>query len=199
VAYLVGFAVVHGLPVAFALIAVTVWAALRMPTTFVVLHDLVVGAAAVLFTLHGTGTFAAVHDDATRAIIAQVFVAVVAVVGLALALGRDERQVLLEQLAADKVELAAEKDHAQRHAELLSAIVESMADGLAVIDADGSVLLRNAAAHRIFGGRVSTDGHVASSAHYGLFHSTAPRSPTATPSSPSPAPGETSPTSQAGS
>jgi PAS domain S-box-containing protein len=163
VAYWFAFAVVQGLPVAFILIAVTVWAALRLPTTFVVCHDLVVGAVAVLFTLYGSGSFAAIGDHATRALVAQVFVGMVAVIGLALALGRDERQTLMTQLAAEK------EDAAQRAA-LKRAIIDSMADGLAVIDADGHVLVRNDAAARLLGGRTSPGDQLTEASYYGLFH-----------------------------
>jgi signal transduction histidine kinase len=106
-AYLAGFAYAKGLPIAFILIAVTVWAGTRMSTPFVVLHDLVVGAIAVVFTLGGKGPFANIPDPATRAFVAQLFVAIVAVVGLVLALGRDERVALLAELAAEKAELAS--------------------------------------------------------------------------------------------
>lgn len=169
VAYWLAFAVVHGLPVAFTLIAVTVWAGLRTPTTFVVVHDLLVGTVAVLFTLHGSGSFAGIADHAARALVAQTFVGVVALTGLALALGRDERAVLLLQLAAEKADLATQREQAQRHGQMLTAIIDSMADGLSVIGADGRVLLRNAAAVRMLGTRTSPGDTVAVSDHYGLF------------------------------
>ncbi|GAA2672880.1 ATP-binding protein [Actinoplanes palleronii] len=164
VAYWFAFAVVQGLPVAFTLIAITVWAGLRMPTTFVVVQDLIVGTVAVLFTLHGSGSFAAIGDHASRALVAQVFVGMVAVIGLALALGRDERQTLMAQLAVEK------EDAVQRSA-LKRAIIDSMADGLTVIDADGQVLLRNDATVRLLGGhRTSPGDQLADSSYYGLFH-----------------------------
>ncbi|MEV6305606.1 ATP-binding protein [Actinoplanes sp. NPDC051861] len=164
------FGVVHGLPVAFTLIAVTVWAALRMPTSFVVCHDLFVGTVAVLFTLAGSGPFASIGSHPTRALVAQLFVGMVAVIGLALALGRDERQTLLTQLAADKAGLAVQKEQAQHHGRLLTAIIDSMTDGLTVIDAHGHVLLRNAATARLLGGRTSPGDQITEAGYYGLFH-----------------------------
>ncbi|HYN98020.1 MAG TPA: ATP-binding protein [Pilimelia sp.] len=162
-AYLLGFALDHGLPLAFALMGATVWAALRMPTTFVVLHDMVVGSAAILFTLNGTGPFAVISSYSTRALVAQAFVGMVAVLGLALALGRDERDALLTRLVTRERE-------ASDHAGLMTAIVESMSDGLAVIDATGQVVLRNPAAAKLLGGRTSPSDMMADSSHYGLFH-----------------------------
>jgi signal transduction histidine kinase len=169
-AYLAGFALNHGLPIAFTLIGLTVWAATRLATPFVVLHDLAVGVIVVLFTLHHDGPFALVGSDAVRAFLAQLFVATVAVVGLALALGRDERAALLDELAREKAVLAAAKEDETRRAGLMSAIIDSMADGLSVIDADGRVVLRNPAAAHLFGGQVSPGGKVAGSSHYGLYH-----------------------------
>jgi signal transduction histidine kinase len=150
-AYLAGFAYAEGLPIAFTLIGLTVWAATRLATPFVVLHDLAVGTIVVLFTLHGNGPFAGITSDPMRAFVAQLFVAMVAVVGLALALGRDERRALLIELAADKEDLAAAREQASQRADLLHAIIDSMADGLSVTDADGHVVLRNPAAVSLLG------------------------------------------------
>ncbi|MGA5299948.1 ATP-binding protein [Nucisporomicrobium flavum] len=161
--YTVAFGFNHGLPLAFPLLAMTVWAGLRLRTGFVILHDLTFGSAAVLFTLHGAGPFAQVHDNALRALIAQAFVGMVAVVGLALALGRDERDRLLADLRASE-QAAAEQ------AIVLATIVDGMAEGLAVMDAQGRLILRNPASGRMFGGLASTTDHMAGTEHYGLFH-----------------------------
>ncbi|GAA0455744.1 hypothetical protein Aca07nite_50430 [Actinoplanes capillaceus] len=169
-AYWFTFVVLNGLPLAFALIAITVWAGLRMPTTFVALHGLVAGTVAVLFTLVGPGPFAVITGHAPRALVAQLFVSMIAVIGLVLALGRDERQALLRQLTEDKADLARQKEQAQRHGQLLSAIIDSMADGVLVIEADSRVALRNAAMARLLGERFSPDSRIASGSFYGLFH-----------------------------
>ncbi|WP_068922758.1 ATP-binding protein [Planobispora rosea] len=142
VAYAVTFRLMHDLPLAFLLVTVTVWAAVRFGTTFVTVHDFVLGTAAIVFTLYGTGPFALIADPTARVLVAQVFVGMVAVIGLALALNRDEREALARRLAAAEREASAQ-------AETLSAIVESMHDGLAVIDAEGRFVMRNPAAHRM--------------------------------------------------
>ncbi|MEV0898476.1 ATP-binding protein [Actinoplanes sp. NPDC049802] len=154
-AYLTGFSYTGSLPIAFTLIAVTVWAATRLATPFVVAHDLLVGLIAIGFTLYGSGPFATIADFTTRAFVAQLFVVIVAVVGMALATGRDERTALIAELAAEK--------------DLLRAIFDSTADGLAVIDADNRVVLRNPAAVRLLGGFTKPGDKVAGSAHYGVF------------------------------
>ena len=66
VAYYVVFGLVDGIPMAFALIAMTVWAALRLRTSFVILHDLIFGTVAILFTLHGDGQFAHITSHPIR-------------------------------------------------------------------------------------------------------------------------------------
>jgi signal transduction histidine kinase len=142
--YLVAFVFDNGLPLAFPLIAVTVWAAARMSTGFVVAHSVVLGAAAVLFTLQGHGPMATIAEPHLRALVAQAFVLMITVVGLALALGRDERAALID-------ELAAQKEQAAGQAALNRTIIDSMADGLAVINANGRIMMRNPAAVRLVG------------------------------------------------
>ncbi|MDG6107508.1 MASE1 domain-containing protein [Dactylosporangium aurantiacum] len=162
-AYTVGFALNHGLPLAFPLLAVTVWAALRLHTTFVAVHDLCLGTIAVLFTLHGDGPFATIASHQARALVAQAFVGMVAIVGLSIALGRDERAELLRRLTETGRAAAAQ-------ARLLTTIVDSMNDGVAVIRADGTWAMRNPASVALLGGVTSGTGAVAGARHYGLFH-----------------------------
>ncbi|MEU4421452.1 ATP-binding protein [Actinoplanes sp. NPDC024001] len=169
-AYLAGFAYNRGLPLAFLMIAVTVWAGARFTALFVVLHSLLAGTVVMAFTLHGTGPFAEIPGHADRAVVAQLFVAMVVVIGLSLALGREERDVLLAELAADRAELAVQRERASQRAELLRAIIDSTADGLAVIDDSGRVVLRNPAARRLLGDQISPGERVVGAAHFGLCH-----------------------------
>jgi PAS domain-containing protein len=71
----------------------------------------------------------------------------VAVVGLALALGRDERKTLLRQLQQQR-QTAADQ------ATLLGTIVNCMHEGLTVVDEQGRFLLRNPAVRDLLGGVV---------------------------------------------
>ncbi|MBG0561367.1 ATP-binding protein [Actinoplanes aureus] len=150
--YVAGFSYGDRLPLTFAVLGLTVWVATRLATPFVMAHSLIVATIAALFTVRATGPFAIVEHTAWRTIILQAFAAMVAVVGLALALGRDERDRLM-------AELAEQREQASRHAELMTAIVDSMADGLTVTDAAGRVVLRNPAAIRLLG----------DSGYYGFF------------------------------
>jgi signal transduction histidine kinase len=144
VVYVVGFQANHGLPLAFPLLTVTVWAALRFDTLVVAVHGLLAGSAAVVSTVLGLGPFAEIGSEAVRGLVAQAFVAMVAVVGLVLALGRDERASLHQQLA--EAERAA-----SAQARLMSALVNSMSDGLVVVDEHGHVVLHNPAATALLG------------------------------------------------
>jgi diguanylate cyclase (GGDEF)-like protein len=163
VGYYAVFGIAHELPLAFVVLVMTVWAGLRLHTGFVIVHDLTFGSVAVLFTLGHTGVFAAISSNSARALVAQLFVGIIAIVGLALALGRDERAALIG-------DLEAERHAAAGQAGLMNAIINAMAEGLTVIDEQGRLLLRNPASRDLLGGVVSTSGTFARPGHYGLFH-----------------------------
>jgi diguanylate cyclase (GGDEF)-like protein len=120
--YVLFFHVLQGYPLAFPLLILTVWVALRFDTTIVVLHDFVAGAAVVLYTLHGDGPFAVIGDEPVRVLMVQAYVGMVAVVGLTLALGRDEREVLLRQVRRQAVETAEHAEHVQALARVSRAL-----------------------------------------------------------------------------
>ncbi|MFD0481472.1 PAS domain S-box protein [Kineococcus sp. GCM10028916] len=174
VAYALIFGRYDGLPIAFPLVALSAWVALRFDTTIVVVHDLAMGVVAVVLTLAGNGPFAMIADDATRAVVVQLYVVMLAVLGLSLAMGRDERDVLLARMTlstAASRELAAEAaaqralaeearalaEEARREAErataeaeargeLAQAVLESVEVGIVVADADGHLTMLNRAA-----------------------------------------------------
>jgi signal transduction histidine kinase len=151
--YLAVFASENRFPLSFALIGLTVLVGTRLSTPWVLVYNAMVCLVAVWFTLAGFGPFAQIDDVVLRAAVVQLFAVLVALVGLALALGRDERRTLLSALARDKAELAAQKAEITHHADLLAAIIDSMGDGLAVIGPDCRVTLRNPAVADLFGGR----------------------------------------------
>ncbi|XVU29650.1 diguanylate cyclase domain-containing protein [Actinoplanes sp. CA-054009] len=162
-AYTAVFGTDNRLPLAFTLIAMTVWAGTRLHTGFVILHDLAFGSIAVLYTLGGTGPFALIASHPARALVAQAYVGMIAVVGLALALGRDERNTILR-------DLRAAEEAAASQAKLMTTIVDSMSEGLTVMDERGRILLRNPAVRRLVGGVVSPSDLMRSPEYYGLFH-----------------------------
>ena len=144
------------LPVAFPLLVPTVWVGLRFAPTSVALHSLAVSAAVVVFTLAGHGPFATLDTWAQEVLVSQLFVGLVFCLGTLLALSRGERLALTRTLATAQ-------RAAQNQAELMSTIIDSMHDGVSVIDERGRVVLRNAA------GAAMVQGHPTAPSHTGDY------------------------------
>ena len=148
--YVVWFVQVDWLAVVFPLIGLTVWAGSRLPTRSVVLHTTLCGGVAIQLTLAGSGPFAELPDPTAQVAIAQLYVGLVAAIGLALAIARDERL----RLVAD---LQTARDRAQEQATLLATVVDTMSEGVRVVDATGRVVVRNPTAGLLLTGRTAPD------------------------------------------
>lgn len=159
-AYFYVFSVNQDLPIGFALLAITVWAALRLPTVLAIGHVMVFGTTAAVFTLHDQGPYAM---RGSGSLIVQLYIGILALVGLALAFSRDERTGLIERLRASEYE-ATEK------AGLMTTIINSMTEGLAILDQNGRLVLRNPAAGRLLGATHQVVGGAALGSDYGFFH-----------------------------
>jgi len=96
-AYTTVFGLTVRLPLAFVVLPLSLWIALRFDTTIAAVHVVLAGVFVVAATMAGRGPFV-VGDALTRVLLAQAFVAVTALVALVLALHRDERQHLIESL-----------------------------------------------------------------------------------------------------
>lgn len=136
VLYVVAFR--SAVPLAFPLLALTMWAGLRLSTPSATAHAFVCGLVAVWFTRLGWGPFASLQPQ-TSALFVQLFVILVVATALALATARDERDVLTGHLITSQRESAEQ-------AGLFEAVLESMNDGVLVVDARGEVVFENAAA-----------------------------------------------------
>lgn len=132
------------LPLAFPLLAATVWMGLRFSTLLSAGHSFLAGVTTIFLTMNGIGPFAAVDRAELGYLLAEFYVATIVVTGLGLSTGRDER----EALAA---ELRRTKEEADYQASVREAVIGSMNEGVFVIDDTGDVLLHNAAAAEIFG------------------------------------------------
>jgi PAS domain-containing protein len=143
--YCLWFVVFGHVALVFPLITLTIWAGARLPTPIVVLHNTFVAVVAVALTLAGVGPFLSLGDAADQVMVAQLYVGMTATIGLALALSADERRRLVGVLARTR-------DRAVAQAALLTAIVDTMAEGVRVVDAVGHVLVRNPAATRLLTG-----------------------------------------------
>ncbi len=127
----------------FLTLGVVIWFGVRFGTLTNSLHTLVAGNLAVAATLAGMGPFANESPE-ENALLVQLFVIATACLGLALSTSLDERTALV-------TELRHSNDEAQDQAQLLNAVVNSMAEGLIVVDDSGRWLLRNPAASKVGG------------------------------------------------
>ncbi|WP_030176263.1 ATP-binding protein [Spirillospora albida] len=160
-AYWIVFGSDH-LPISFSLLAMTVWVAMRCGVMFVTLHSLGVGALAVLFTLNGSGPFIGIESNAARALVVQAFVIMVSVVGMIVTLSRAEREELTVRATEARREAVAQ-------ARTLGAILDSMREGVGVVDSQGRFVLRNSATAGILG-LTNQTGVIRTPDFYGLFH-----------------------------
>lgn len=138
------------LPLAFVLLAPTVWVAKRFSTVTTTWHSLLGAGAAVVLTLLGHGPFEPVADPAQAALLVQLLVVLMTLLGLFIAIARDERSALVDRLA-----LAHEAS--DRQAQLLRSMVDAMSEGVTVVGPDGRVTLQNPACAELLG-----IGHLAS-------------------------------------
>ena len=142
-AYVGVFWFTHGLPLAFLPLALTVWVALRFDTTLVAVHDFLISCLVVLLTLAGGGPFAAIGDDAVRALVVQAYVGLLAVVALLLAVGRDEREVLLGDLRASQARAVDLLEQVRLRADFSDTVLATVDVGVAVCDERGRLTLLN--------------------------------------------------------
>lgn len=132
------------LPIVFTLLLMTAWAALRFSTLFTAWHSVGVATAVVAATMLEVGPFSSVENPYSAALVAQAFVTLLLLLGLAIAVGHEERTELAAQA------LLAHREQA-RQAHLLTAIVDAMGDGVTVLEEPHRVTLRNPAAISLFG------------------------------------------------
>jgi diguanylate cyclase (GGDEF)-like protein/PAS domain S-box-containing protein len=155
------FGTFTGLPVSFALLPLVVWAALRLDTRLVAVQTLLAAACVAWFSARGHGPFAVLAPD-SRVLLVHIFIGVATVLALQLALGRDERARLATQLQQTR-------DRASSQAALLDTVIDSISDGVVVVDGSGRTVLRNPAARAMVGLPPTAEGIGTWPEHYGLF------------------------------
>ncbi|MGB0099287.1 MAG: ATP-binding protein, partial [Nocardioides sp.] len=132
------------LPLAFPLLAVTVWFGLRFSTLVGAGYAFLAGFATIFLTLAGIGPFAEVDRADLGFLLAAFYVTTIVVTGLGLSTGRDERQALTQ-------ELRRTREEAEYDASVREAVIGSMREGIFVLDDQSRLLLHNAAAAELFG------------------------------------------------
>jgi PAS domain S-box-containing protein len=138
------FWVNDGLPIPFLLLATSVWAGTRFSPWVADLHALLLVTGVVICTVLDRGPFAGIAKPATEVLSVQAYVAVAVVLTLALSVGRRESLALHGRLAASE-------DAAVEQAATMRTILDTMTDGVSVVDGAGTVLLRNPAAGSLVG------------------------------------------------
>ncbi|RHW27305.1 hypothetical protein D0Z08_09085 [Nocardioides immobilis] len=96
-----------GLPFAFLLPAITVWAGLRFPPLVVSLHAVLGGLAIIWLTLTGHGLFTEADSATGNALLAQLFAGMTIMIGLFLSSGRQQSIGLSAELAQRQRDLEA--------------------------------------------------------------------------------------------
>ncbi len=144
VLYLAVFARSSEIPSTFLLMLTTVWASVRLTPAAAGLQALFSGTAAVLFTLDDRGAFVSVSDPRSSAMLAQLFLIVLSITATTLSLS------IAERVEATLRATASEQAEAERAA-VLGAVLQSMQEGVEVVQADGRVLVRNPAGRRLLG------------------------------------------------
>ncbi len=125
-------------PIAFPLLLPTVWIGLRFRPPAVALHCLLVSALVVEYTVNGGGPFAMLGGWPRQVMVCQLFIALVFCLGVLLSVSMTERETLTRTISEARAA-------AENQARLLSTIIDSMHDGVTVLDEHGQVLKRNPA------------------------------------------------------
>jgi PAS domain-containing protein len=144
-AYMAYFAWFDERAVVFVLLALTVWAGIRLPSRLVVVHVVLVYVVVVAQATLGGGPFLQLRTLTESVALAQLYVGLVCILGLWLSLAEEERARLIAALTVAI-------DGAVAKAGLLTAIVDTMSEGVQAVDADGQVLVRNPVARRLLTG-----------------------------------------------
>ncbi len=130
------------LPVAWAPLAVTIWAGLRFSPLVVAAQSTVGAVIAFAATIDGHGPLSSTASTSSRAWLLQGVLTVTLVSGLALAASRAQLLRILQQVDAERQASADQTD-------LMATTLGALRAGLLVIDPDGSVETTNAPAREI--------------------------------------------------
>ncbi len=130
------------LPLVFVPLIVTLWVGLRFGSVVAALHGTAATVVALAATLAGTGPMVDAHNDAVRGLLVQLLLTIVVVSGLSLAASRNEAE-LLQARTREGQRVATEQ------AAVLTTVIESMRQGLVVLDGSGHVIEANDVARRI--------------------------------------------------
>jgi PAS domain-containing protein len=130
----------------FPLLAFAFLSGVRLPASVVAVQGALITLVVIVTTVDGTGPFDDTGDPSLQIAAAHLYIALVIVIGLALTVERDEGE-------ARGAALAVAQREAESQATLLRTIIDTMSEGVRVVDPRGQVILRNRAADLLLLGR----------------------------------------------
>lgn len=138
-----------GLPLIFPLLALSIWAGLRFSPLVATAHAFLCGLLVVILTRVGVGVFADL-GTLEAALFMQVFVIMAVITSLALATSREEQAAATAGLKRAQLESAAQAD-------LFEAVLDSMHEGVLLLDGR-EVVFENPAARQLLAGTRTPSG-----------------------------------------
>jgi signal transduction histidine kinase len=150
-------------PLAFVPLAVSAFVGFRFAPAIASSQTLLTSVVAVVATLTQHGPFGVVDDALVAAMVVQGFVLIQTAIAVTLSFA------VADRVSATAALRTAQRD-ANERAQLLDSVTHSLSHGLAVVDGDGRVLVKNAAARRIIAGDEPRLDLAKSPADYGLRH-----------------------------
>jgi signal transduction histidine kinase len=161
--FLTGFARLNGAPVNFVLVMVVVGVGIRFYPPATGVCALLITSAAWWFTAAGRGPIADIPEPHRRVLALGVFSVALVVTGLTIALGRRERDAIIDRLRDS--ERAAEV-----LADDLTLVLANLEEGVAVVEEGGRFLHANAAIGRLLEMPDFNDAQVEPVDSYRLVH-----------------------------
>ncbi len=164
--FVVGFVQHPAVPTTFMLGLAAVWVAVRFspPTTSIV--TVAMGIVALALSMNGHGPIAVIEDPAEQAVMTQVFLLALLVIGMAVSLTR-------RQLFETITRLQRSEDRLSHRAAELNLMLDHLNDGVAIVEEGGRIVHANPALGRLLSGpgeRFQGLDRIRPAATYRLFH-----------------------------
>ncbi len=146
----IGFVRHPNAPTTFILVLGVVWTSIRFSPLVSASHAVMTGLGAVILTFLDYGPISNVVSIPGRALVAQIFVVVMMVTGMAVSLSRRQIVDTISRLSRSEARLAV------RAAEL-DLMLANLTDGVAIIEEGGRVVHSNTALNRLLTGDPTTE------------------------------------------
>jgi diguanylate cyclase (GGDEF)-like protein/PAS domain S-box-containing protein len=159
-AYLGCFGLQTGLPLAWVVLPILVWLALRVNIAIAAGGSLLTSASVMAATMTGHGPFAG-HSALTQALLVDSFAVSGVMLTLVVALYCNERSALVHMLRVAEA-------NAANQAQLLGQLIDTISDGVVAVDGAGRTMLSNPAARALLD--LNDPAAAFGIDHHDLFH-----------------------------